>query len=43
MWPDFDAADLDAAVLEFNGRERRFGGVPAVSTSAETVGMGGAR
>jgi undecaprenyl diphosphate synthase len=28
MWPDFDAADLDAALAEFRGRERRFGGVP---------------
>jgi undecaprenyl diphosphate synthase len=28
MWPDFDAADLAAAVREFRGRERRFGGVP---------------
>ena len=29
MWPDFDAADLDAALDEFTHRERRFGGVPA--------------
>jgi undecaprenyl diphosphate synthase len=28
MWPDFDEVDLDAAVEEFRGRERRFGGVP---------------
>ena len=28
MWPDFDAADLEAAVREFRGRERRFGGLP---------------
>jgi undecaprenyl diphosphate synthase len=28
MWPDFDAADLDAALDEFRHRERRFGGVP---------------
>jgi undecaprenyl diphosphate synthase len=28
MWPDFDAADLEAAVLEFRSRHRRFGGVP---------------
>jgi undecaprenyl diphosphate synthase len=27
MWPDFDAADLDAALDEFNHRERRFGSV----------------
>jgi undecaprenyl diphosphate synthase len=36
MWPDFDATDLDAALAEFNRRERRFGGVPlAASHSAE--------
>jgi undecaprenyl diphosphate synthase len=29
MWPDFDTGDLDAALEEFRGRERRFGGVPA--------------
>jgi undecaprenyl diphosphate synthase len=28
MWPEFDEADLDAAVAEFRRRERRFGGVP---------------
>lgn len=28
MWPEFDAADLDAALAEFRRRERRFGGVP---------------
>ena len=28
MWPDFAAADLQAAVREFRGRERRFGGTP---------------
>jgi undecaprenyl diphosphate synthase len=27
MWPDFDGNDLDAALAEFKGRERRFGGV----------------
>jgi undecaprenyl diphosphate synthase len=32
MWPDFDAVDLDAALEEFNRRERRFGGVPAFTT-----------
>jgi undecaprenyl diphosphate synthase len=29
MWPDFDEADLDAALEEFHHRERRFGGAPA--------------
>ncbi len=31
MWPDFDAADLEAALREFAGRERRFGAVPAMA------------
>ena len=30
MWPEFDEADLDAALEEFGRRHRRFGGVPAV-------------
>ena len=29
MWPDFEAADLEAALEEFQHRERRFGGVIA--------------
>lgn len=28
MWPDFDAADLRRAVMEFRRRNRRFGAVP---------------
>jgi undecaprenyl diphosphate synthase len=28
MWPDFNEADLDAALEEFHRRERRFGAVP---------------
>jgi undecaprenyl diphosphate synthase len=39
MWPDFNEADLDAAVEEFQHRERRFGGVPAPVLSI----AGGAR
>jgi undecaprenyl diphosphate synthase len=34
MWPDFGAADLDEAVLEFRRRERRFGTVPAKAPAA---------
>jgi undecaprenyl diphosphate synthase len=34
MWPDFDAADLDAALEEFKRRERRFGGVQAIASAA---------
>jgi undecaprenyl diphosphate synthase len=33
MWPDFDAADLDAALEEFKRRERRFGGVQAIAAA----------
>ncbi len=29
LWPDFDEGDLGAAVREFAGRERRFGGRPS--------------
>ena len=29
MWPDFGPEDLEAAVREFRGRVRRFGGIPA--------------
>jgi undecaprenyl diphosphate synthase len=28
-WPDFDATAFDAALREFRGRERRYGGLPA--------------
>lgn len=28
MWPDFDVADLEAAVQEFHSRDRRFGRLP---------------
>jgi undecaprenyl diphosphate synthase len=38
MWPDFDEADLEAALAEFNRRERRFGAVPVNAASP-----GGAR
>ena len=39
MWPDFDERDLDAAVEDFQHRERRFGAVPAPVLSI----AGGAR
>ena len=29
LWPDFTRADLDAAIVEFRRRERRFGGIAA--------------
>jgi len=33
MWPEFDAADLGAAVAAFNQRERRFGRVPTAASA----------
>lgn len=33
MWPDFGAVDLEAAVKEFHGRQRRFGTVPLTAVS----------
>jgi undecaprenyl diphosphate synthase len=29
MWPDFTAADLELAIRDFRGRDRRFGAAPA--------------
>jgi len=43
MWPDFDATDLDAALGEFNRRERRFGGVPEAPAHSAFSGTGGER
>jgi undecaprenyl diphosphate synthase len=36
MWPDFGPGELDAALAEFRGRERRFGGIvaPPVAVAA---------
>ena len=39
MWPDFEASDLDAALEEFRGRQRRFGGIPE-TTPALAIGAG---
>jgi undecaprenyl diphosphate synthase len=33
MWPEFDSADLQAAVQEFRSRERRFGRLPEAAAS----------
>ncbi|HEU4631499.1 MAG TPA: di-trans,poly-cis-decaprenylcistransferase [Gemmatimonadaceae bacterium] len=33
LWPDFAGAELARAVMEFAGRERRFGGVPATAAA----------
>jgi undecaprenyl diphosphate synthase len=37
-WPDFDASDLDRALADYHGRERRFGRVPE-ATPAKTSEM----
>jgi undecaprenyl diphosphate synthase len=34
LWPDFDSAALDAAILSFSSRERRFG-----QTSEQVAGV----
>jgi undecaprenyl diphosphate synthase len=34
LWPDFGTEDLAAALADFQGRERRFGGLPAVRAGA---------
>jgi undecaprenyl diphosphate synthase len=38
MWPEFNDADLDAAIREFRHRERRFGGVPDGREQATPAG-----
>jgi undecaprenyl diphosphate synthase len=35
MWPEFDEADLDAAIAEYRLRERRFGAIPSSPTLSE--------
>jgi undecaprenyl diphosphate synthase len=42
MWPDFGSIDLDAALQEFNRRQRRFGGLPATVSDCASS-LGGAR
>jgi undecaprenyl diphosphate synthase len=43
MWPDFYEADLEAALQEFRHRERRFGGLPAISPGPAESSIGGAQ
>ncbi len=43
MWPDFDATDLEAALREFNRRERRFGSISEAATNSALSGTGGER
>ena len=35
MWPDFGAADLEAAIREFHSRDRRFGAAPVRPGASE--------
>jgi undecaprenyl diphosphate synthase len=37
MWPEFGADDLAAAIADFRGRERRFGGLGEARTCTEQV------
>jgi undecaprenyl diphosphate synthase len=41
MWPDFDEADLDAALEEFRTRERRFGALPPVAVASGSTSCAG--
>jgi undecaprenyl diphosphate synthase len=41
MWPDFDDADLEAALEEFSRRERRFGGVSEFTAYLAASSIGG--
>ena len=41
LWPDFGPDDLRAAVADYAGRERRFGGVSSVATEAVRSGSTG--
>jgi len=38
LWPEFDAAELDAALLEYARRDRRFGGVKDVPVALPSGG-----
>jgi undecaprenyl diphosphate synthase len=42
MWPDFRAVDLEAAVIEFGRRQRRFGGLPETASQLGTSAAGDA-
>jgi undecaprenyl diphosphate synthase len=34
LWPDFDEAALITALMDFQSRNRRFGGVDPISSSS---------
>jgi undecaprenyl diphosphate synthase len=37
LWPDFDGRDLEAAIVDFRRRERRFGGLPSAGAPLPVV------
>jgi len=37
LWPDFDAAELDKALTDFSGRQRRFGQTAEQSAAGEPL------
>lgn len=37
LWPDFGRADLERALADFAGRERRFGGIPPAANEEPSV------
>ena len=39
-WPDFDVHDIDEALIAYNQRKRRFGGLPALEVDYPTPGNG---
>ena len=41
MWPDFDRNDLEAALVEFSTRERRFGAIPEPTNPLTASSIGG--
>jgi undecaprenyl diphosphate synthase len=43
MWPDFGGLDLEAAIGEFNRRQRRFGGLPEPAGRATIAAEEGSR
>ena len=39
LWPDFDRSHLESAILDYSGRERRFGGL-CQETPVKTASLG---
>ena len=40
MWPDFSRGEMQAAIQEFHGRERRFGAIPAAPAASGNAPAG---